>query len=395
VAGRIPARRARALSVLTLSVVVVAGCTTTAHQAVRSTTSMVPTTGAAGSTTMTSAAGPPVVVASLPVGCGGGIPGPGADLTFVAGGRAWAIAPDRPASLRCLFPVTNAGLWSWGPKGDRVLLDGLEVRGVGTPLSRPAANFDPSYYSWSRPTGTTVVFTDQSQRSIFRADMGYGGSQDITPVPGATYGDMAYHPSGLAIGFVAAPAGGPQELWMSTNTGTNPQLLVSAGDPGTTFGHIVFAHDGVGLYYSVDTAAGGHTLARFDLPTGAVAQSLWSGAAPIDDITELAGVPGVALTIGAACADRRAVFSALDGTAGQALNPGVPGPASVVGRLDADRFVVAVGGCNGASSDLYLVSRSGAAPVLIVRGVTTAAMRTPEPTPPPPLPQNLPRSGFT
>ena len=46
----------------------------------------------------------------------------------------------------------------------------------------------------------------------------------------------------------------------------------------------------------------------------------------------------------------------------------------------------------GPPADLYLVHRSGAAPAVIVRGVDASAMRTPEPTPPPPLPVNLPQS---
>jgi hypothetical protein len=389
----------RTLALLAV-VAVVAGCTSSRpHQtpAAPTTTSVAGApppnaTSATGATSASSATTPAGLIAALPNGCGAGLPGPGAVLTFVAGGRAWAVAPGDASSLRCLFPVTDPGPWSWGPRGDRVLLDGLAVRGVETTLSRPPGNFDPSYFSWSRPTGTTVVYSDQSQTDIRRADMGSNGSQDITPIPGATYGDMAYHPSGLAIGFVAAPPGGSQGIWMSTNTGKDPQQLVFADEPGTTIGHIVFAHDGIGLFYSVDTSAGSHTLARYVLTTGAVERSLWSGTAPIDDITELANVPGVALTVGAQCTDRKAVFSNLDGTGGQVLDPGVPGPVSVVGRLDADRFVVSVGGCNGSPSDLYVVHRSSVAPSLIVRGVTTAAMRTPEPTPPPPLPQQLPRS---
>ncbi len=377
---------------LLAAVAVVAGCSSSRpHKAPVAPTSTSASAGPAPTRAPTAATAPPGLIAALPTGCDASLPGPGAVLTFVAGGRAWAVAPGHASSLRCLFPTTDPGLWSWGPRGDRVLLDGLAVRGVETTLSRPAGDFDPSYYSWSRPTGTTVVYSDQSQADIRRADMGSNGSQDITPIPGATYGDMAYHPSGLAIGFVATPPGGAQGVWMSTNTGKDPQQLVFADDPGTTIGHIVFAHDGIGLYYSVD-AGSSHTLARYVLTTGAVDRSLWSGTAPIDDITELANVPGVALTVGAQCTGRKAVFSNLDGTAGQVLDPGVPGPVSVVGRLDADRFIVSVGGCDGATSDLYLVHRSSAAPSLIVRGVTAAAMRTPEPTPPPPLPQALPRS---
>jgi len=383
--------RRRAAAVLAVAVAALAGCTSPgprrgAHPAT------VTTVRGAGPAAITATTGPRVLVGALPEGCDQGLPAPNAVLTFVAGGRAWAVDPRDATTLRCLFPTSDPGLWSWGPRGDRVLLDGLAVRGVGTGLSRPSGTFDPSYYSWSRPTGTTVVFTSQAQSDIRRADMGYNGSEDITPIPGARYGDMAYHPSGLAIGFVAALPGGPQSLWMSTNMGKDPQQLVSAGDTGTTFGHIVFAHDGVGLYYSVDVGNTAHTVARYDLATGAVDAPLWSGDAPVQDMTELAGVPGLALTVGAECTQRKAVFSALDGSAGQVLDPGVPGPVSVVGRIDADRFVVAVGGCDGAPSDLYLVHRSSAAPTVIVRGATTAAMRTPEPTPAPPLPQHLPRS---
>ena len=163
---------------------------------------------------------------------------------------------------------------------------------------------------------------------------------------------------------------------------------------GTTFGHIVFAHDGKGLYYSVDKADGTHSLAREDLTTDTPTQNLWTGDAPIDgDIFELAGVPGLGLTVGTTCAQHKAVFSALDGTAGTPLGSGLPGPTSVIGRLDADRFIVAAGGCGGPQ-DLYLAHASGQAPRLLVRAVDNAGMRLPEPVPAPPLPQNLPRSGF-
>jgi hypothetical protein len=332
------------------------------------------------------------MVAALPDGCTAKAPTPGAVVAFVAGGRGWAVAPDDPATLTCLFPTADASLFSFGPLGDRVALAGFEVRGVGSQASRPRGAVHPVYYSWSRPTGTTLVFTDGLRHRLARADLGGSpATRDITPLPGATYGDIAYHPSGLAIGFVTStPDGG--ELWMSTNQGADPGRLVDS-TPGTTFGHIVFAHDGTHLYYSVDRRDGTHSLARYHLPTGDVAPALWTGDAPVDDIVELGGVPGVALTVGAGCAGHRAVFAALDGSAGTPLSPGVDGPTSVVGRLDRDRFVVAVGGC-GAPEDLYVVHADAAAgpPVPLVKGVDAATMRQPEPIPPPPLPANVPRS---
>jgi hypothetical protein len=353
-----------------------------------------PTPTPTGASTTTTGGRAAAMVAALPGGCPAGTPVPAAVVAFVAGGRSWAVSPDDPATLACLFPTTDAdaSLFSFGPLGDRVALAGFEVRGVGSQASRPKGALQPVYYSWSRPTGTTLVFTDGARHRLARADLGgQPTTKDITPLPGATYGDIAYHPSGLAIGFVTSTPGGG-ELWMSTNQGANPVQLVHAV-AGTTFGHIVFAHDGTDLYYSIDPADGTHALARYDLPSGAVAPALWTGPAPVDDIVELAGVPGVALTIGAGCAAHRAVFSPLDGSAGSPLSAGVAGPTSVVGRLDRDRFVVAVGGC-GAPSDLYVVHADAGAgpPVLLVSGVDTAALRRPEPTPPPPLPANLPRS---
>ncbi|HEV3365196.1 MAG TPA: hypothetical protein VG795_13835 [Acidimicrobiia bacterium] len=352
---------------------------------------------ASSSTSSTSppstAGAPTALVAALPEGCDAAAPAPSAVIAFVAGGRSWAVSPDDAASLRCLFPTSDAGLFSFGPLGDRVALSGLEVRGVGSNVSRPKSGLRPVYYSWSRPTGTTLVFTDGARKRLARADLGQTGSRDITPVHGVgvTYGDVAYHPSGLAIGFVVTDAAGAQ-LYLSTNQGQDAKLLVD-GPAGTTFGHLVFAHDGQGLYYSIDRKDGSHTLARYNMIDGSVAPALWKGDAPVANIVELAGVPGMALTVGTPCANRRAVFSTLDGSAGQPLSGGVDGPTSIVGRLDADRFVVAAGGCDGPS-DLYIVRATGGPPTRLVNGVEAATLRQPEPTPPPPLPTNLPKSEF-
>jgi hypothetical protein len=248
---------------------------------------------------------------------------------------------------------------------------------VGSSVSRPKSALRPVYYSWSRPSGTTLVFTDGTRKRLARADLGQAGSRDITPVQDVTYGDVAYHPSGLAIGFAVTTPGGA-DLYLSTNQGRDAKLLVNA-PAGTTFGHLVFGHDGEGLFYSVDRKDGSHTLALFRLSAGGSSPAVWTGDAPVANIVELGGVPGVALTVGASCTAHRAVFSSLDGSAGQPLSAGVEGPTSIVGRLDTDRFIVATGGCDGPS-DLYIVRAGTGGP--------------PEPTPPPPLPTNLPKSDF-
>src|SRR5918999_1119768 len=73
----------------------------------------------------TTAAGP------LPDGCTGDAPSPtNAPVAFAADGRAWATTTDG-RRVWCLFEVRDPGPFLWGPRGDRVVLDGLEVRGVG------------------------------------------------------------------------------------------------------------------------------------------------------------------------------------------------------------------------------------------------------------------------
>jgi hypothetical protein len=272
-----------------------------------------------------------------------------------------------------------------------VLLSGLEVRGVGSSVSRPPIATSPAYFSWSRPTGTTVIFTDSTMRTIQRADMGTAQLDAITPLPNVTYGDLAYHPSGLAIGFVAnRPTG--SEIWMSTNQGKDPVLLVR-GDSGARFGHIAFAHDGTNLLYSVDGPDSvSHRLASVDITTG-LATAVWTGDAAVRDIVEQAGSPGAGLTLGRGCADARALYSPLDGSAGTPLLPQAGTPTSVVGRLDGSRFLVSAGGCDGPH-DLYVVAASGGSGKLLISQVQASALRQAEPAPPPPLPSALPRSPF-
>jgi hypothetical protein len=379
----------RALRGLVVLLLLLASCT--GKESGRPTAASPRPTGSA--TVSPSATGPGgALVSELPTGCAGSTPAPTAVVTFVTGGRVWAVSPDDAGSLTCLFELgqSGAGLFSWGPRGDRVVLSGLQVRGVGAAADRPSTDVRVSYYSWSRPTGTTVIHTSSARDGLFRADLGTSGRREITPVPAKKYGDMAYHPSGVAIGFAVSDSSG-SEIWMATNQGKNPQRLVQA-PPGTTFPRLVFAHDGRGLYYSVDTNDGPHAVVRYEVETGE-AVSLWTGDASVREIVELGGVPGLALTLGSKCEERRAVFTAHDGSPDRALDPAVPGPVSVLGRLDADRFVVAAGGC-GKAQDLYTVHLSGKPPTLLVRSVDTAALRVPEPTPAPPLPANLPNAGF-
>ena len=155
------------------------------------------------------------------------------------------------------------------------------------------------------------------------------------------------------------------------------------------FEHIVFAHDGTGLFYTLDRADGTHTVERDDLVTGEVTE-VASFDAPVADVVETTGFPP-AFTIGAGCDNHHA--GVVRGSDVAALAGDVAAPVSLVGRLDAHRFVVTSGGCD-KPADVYVVADDGTPSTLLMRGVDAVAMRTPEPTPAPPLPEALPRSGF-
>jgi hypothetical protein len=77
-------------------------------------------------------------------------------VTFVASGYAWAMSPGGD-HLTCLFAVADAGPFEWGPLGDRVLLGGLQVKGVAGGPSLAASGQAFSTFTWSRPTGNARV----------------------------------------------------------------------------------------------------------------------------------------------------------------------------------------------------------------------------------------------
>ena len=103
----------------------------------------------------------PNAPATVAATAGGALPGAvpatplptAAPVTFVAEGRAWATTPDG-LRLWCLFEVRRPGPFLWGPRGDRVVLDGLEVRGVGTPVWRPARGIETVSLAWLGANGT-------------------------------------------------------------------------------------------------------------------------------------------------------------------------------------------------------------------------------------------------
>jgi hypothetical protein len=256
----------------------------------------------------------------------------------------------------------------------------------------------PESLSWGRPVGKAVVFSEGQK--LRKAVLGSDDIEDITPVDGVTYHDVAYHPSGLAIAFVLSGAQG-SAIWLSSNTGDTPKRLVWSKS-GTVFGSLAFDQGGDQLYYTAIPARGSPFVARLLLKEGGVTEGLWKGdrpalrllLAPPDFVPPLTTdpPPGGAIDVGTGCSDRQALFSPLNGTGGTSLLPGATVPTTALGWLDDGRVLVAAGGCDGPV-DLWIAYANGGS-ILVAHDVDRGAVRVPDPDNPPPLPNLGVKSDF-
>ena len=154
-------------------------------------------------------------------------------VAFVADGRAWALDPD-DGDLVCLFPVEDAGPFAWGPQGDRVLLNGFEIRGIGGDApDLPAIDTSVSAFDWGHPLGLAVVFADAKgiPRKRFVDD---GRLIRLGSLPRGKYLQVAYHPSGLALAFVVRTTGRSGDLAVDERgRGSPASRVLRSGAPSS------------------------------------------------------------------------------------------------------------------------------------------------------------------
>ena len=320
----------------------------------------------------------------LPSGCDQQAPGPAAaPVAFVAGGRAWAVGP-RGGTPVCLFTVADPGPFQWGPRGDRVVLAGLQVKGVGSSASRPRGSLDPTVVAWGRPVGKAIAFVPPGGARLDKAEVGSGQVVPVRPPDGAAYTEVAYHPSGRAVAYVTHE-GARWVLWMSTNTGQSATRLQSSGEQ---IGPIAFSFSGHNLYHAVRLADGGWKVHSYNLLDRRATGVLWQGRGPVQRLVapkEPGRTPRLALDVGGGCGDRQALLSRLDGGPGAPLLPGAGAPTSAIGWLDGSHVLVGSGGC-GRPMTLWVTDVNGGAPVKVAGGAERAAVRHPDLTPTPGLP---------
>ena len=327
--------------------------------------------------------------ATLPA-CKPGRPKASATVTFVAEGNAWAISPGG-AGLTCLFAIDDPGPFQWGPLGDRVLLGGLEVKGVAGGPSLKASDQPYDLITWSRPTGKSLVFAPSTDTSLKKAHLDGTRTQDVTPIPSSAYLSVTYHPSGEAFAF-AVERQGAESIWMSSNTGKDAARLVFS-EEGTKFGAIGFEVDGKHLLYGAQHADNHAELHRIDVTDTTNAPVLWEGPVGrmILDLQPGLETGTFAWTTGTtSCADSVAMAQSPAGTV--RVLPDVTEPTRVVGWLSATQLLVSTGGC-GAPLDLSAVDIVSGSIAPVVSGVSIAAVRTPAPTPAAPLPKQAATEG--
>jgi hypothetical protein len=312
---------------------------------------------------------------------------PGATVTFVADGHAWALEPES-GRLACLFRVRRAGPFVWGPRGDRALLARLEVKGLAGAPHRPPTRVDPRVESWGRPIGKSIVFIGRGGRALLKAHPAGGGFLDVTPIRDVRYERVVYHPSGLAFAFVVR-RGKFASVWISTNLGKQPRKLVH-GRLHTGFEALAFMRDGSTLYFAARHHDGHVDVHLLPLAGATEAPVVWSGK-PGEHVSSL--FPGVgtnvAFTVGPSCESSRAVVVTSSRPKGVDVSRS---PSRALGWIDDRHLLIATGAC-GRPLDLYSVSTVSFQSKLLVRGVSTASVRRPEQLPPPPLPVEVLRPG--
>jgi hypothetical protein len=300
-------------------------------------------------------------------------------VAFVAEDRAWALDPDTN-ELSCLFPVDDPGPFSWGPQGDRVLLAGFEIRGVGSGAPNlPALQTPITAFDWGHPVGLAVAFADGKghPRKRFILD---GRQTKLDALPDGNYLHVSYHPSGLALAFVVETDEG-QEIWLSTNEGEDPQRLIFS-KKGTTFTSLAFSPDGERLWWTAEHAEGYPELHFMNLDTRTGFGTSWRGTeGTIAGGLKLAPAgPLTAVTEGGECSEHKALVLN-NGTMTVAL-PDETRPTEALGWLDRRTVLVAAGGC-GDPIDLYAVDGRGEdGAALLALEVEVAAPRTRVANPP-------------
>lgn len=105
---------------------------------------------------------------------------------------------------------------------------------------------DNRYETWSRPSGTSVIYVTHDFKRLLKEDVSTGEVTEVSFL--AQHLDVAYHPAGTHIAVAGETRGGRAGLYLATNEGTEVQEIVR-GHKADQMGELGFSHDGGRLYF--------------------------------------------------------------------------------------------------------------------------------------------------
>ena len=162
-------------------------------------------------------------------------------------GKLYASSADG-SEVRCIGRSKEGYLSGWGGSADRFF--------VATPVGAQVVFSDrrytfnsfgahPSALGLSRPTGTSVLFETNHFTDLVKMNATGGERQYVSFL--RRHDEALYHPAGEHIVASGVDDRGRYGIFLASNEGTDPQLLVLGEDAKRVFS-LTFAPDG-SLYY--------------------------------------------------------------------------------------------------------------------------------------------------
>ena len=165
------------------------------------------------------------------------------EITFGSHGRLFSFDPAT-GDVLCLARRTGIEM-EWGARGDRLLTRAPEkVAYTSGGLRRLPG--DIRYETWSRPTGTSIIYVSHDFGRLLKQEVATGEVTDVSFL--AQHLDVAYHPAGTHIAVAGETENGRVGVFLATNRGTQVQQIVS-GHKAEQVGELGFSHDGRRLYF--------------------------------------------------------------------------------------------------------------------------------------------------
>jgi hypothetical protein len=192
------------------------------------------------------------LIASLPDDCAGigRTPGRG-EVTFIHEGRLYG-ASSTGRNVRCLGRVSEGTQPAWGGSGDRffVALSGSRSRVLfrDRDVTLTPGVMQPLPYGLSRPRGLSTLFASANRRHLYKMPTQGGPLEEISFLK--RHDEAVYHPAGEHIAVVGEAHDGTYGIFLATNLGTEPQLLV-VGEDAKRIYSLSFAQSGF-LYYAAE-----------------------------------------------------------------------------------------------------------------------------------------------